>query len=81
MQIRSLRDVAVGERLVVRYRLAQPGPGGSTLSDALGLCRGVVEDAPEGAVIRIETRHGVVAVPLDAVTHAKLVPPPPPRRR
>ncbi|GAA3697222.1 hypothetical protein GCM10022377_07640 [Zhihengliuella alba] len=81
MQIRSLRDVAVGERLVVRYRLAEPGTDGSTLSDALGTCRGVDEGGPEGPVIRIETRHGVVAVPLAAVTHAKRVPPPPPRRR
>ena len=66
---RYLRSVPVGTRVVARYRVS----GGFT--DALGYllaCDGITYD--------IDTRRGVVAVPLADVVAAKQVPEPPPRR-
>ena len=69
---------AVGERVVVRYRLERPAAAGSVpgpaLTDALGY---VVAVGKSGLVVR--TRSGDVAIPADAITIGKRVPPPPPR--
>ncbi len=59
----------LGTRMTVRRRI----DGGFT--DALGYLRAVT--ATECVV---ETRRGLVTVPLAEVTAAKLVPPPPPPR-
>ncbi len=64
-----LRSCPTGTRVTVRRRV----DGG--WSDALGYLREVSADA-----CVVETRRGLVTVPLDVVTHAIRVPPPPPRR-
>jgi len=64
-----LRTCEPGTRVTVRRRI----DGG--WSDALGYLR---EITPEVCVV--ETRRGMVTVPLDAVTHAVRVPEPPARR-
>lgn len=75
-----------GERIVVRFRLAEAspamhdaGPGadsrGPHVSDVIGnfvsLCDGV---------ITLDTRSGTATVVTGDVTHAKRVPPPPQRK-
>ncbi len=64
-----LRSVEPGTRVVARYRV----PGGFT--DALGYLRSC-----DGLTCRLDTRRGIVAVPLANVVAAKQVPEPPPRR-
>lgn len=64
-----LASLAVGTRVVVRYRIE----GG--LTDALGE---LVRLTDSEATIR--TRHGDATVRLDSVVAAKPVPPPPARR-
>jgi hypothetical protein len=64
----------VGERVVVRYRLAVDGPG-PRHSDALGE---LVAVGPEGLTVR--TKGGDVVVPAAAIALGKRVPPPPPPR-
>lgn len=64
-----LRSCELGTRVTVRRRLDDGW------TDALGYLR---EIGPE--VCLIETRRGMVTVPLDAVTHAIRVPEPPARR-
>lgn len=71
-----LRQIPIGSRVVVRYRLAEPDELGHTLTDALGEL--VSADAIELAVA---TRHGLVRVPAGAVVKVKTVPPAPARRR
>ena len=66
---RYLRSASVGTRVVARYRVS----GGFT--DALGYLR-----ACEGNTCDIETRRGVVVVPIADVVAAKQVPEPPARR-
>ena len=65
-----LRSCEPGTRVTVRRRI----DGG--WADALGYLR---EITPTSCVV--ETRRGLVRVPLDAVTYAVRVPEPPPRRR
>ncbi|WP_456062088.1 putative acetyltransferase [Amycolatopsis rhabdoformis] len=60
----------LGTRVVVRYRVE----GGFT--DALGPLV-----ARDSTTCTVETRRGLVVVPLDAVVAAKPVPPAPERRR
>ncbi|QAY59870.1 ferrous iron transport protein A [Microbacterium protaetiae] len=64
-----LRSCALGTRVTVRRRVDDGW------TDALGYLR---ELTPEACVV--ETRRGMVTVPLEAVTHAIRVPEPPPRR-
>ena len=64
-----IRSAALGTRLTVRKRL----DGGFT--DAVGYLR----DRNDHECV-IETRRGLVTIPLGEVTAAKPVPPPPPRR-
>lgn len=59
----------LGTRMTVRRRI----DGGFT--DALGYLREVTATG-----CTVETRRGLVTVPLSEVTAVKLVPPPPPRR-
>jgi hypothetical protein len=85
-----------GDRIVVRYRLAEEAsaPGSPALTDALGEFAGLQEGTgtPDGdesqeaavareATVAVRTRNGLVRIALSSVTHAKRVPPPPPRRR
>jgi len=71
----SFGDLAIGERIVVRYRLAQDQPG-EKFSDALGVVQEITQDS-----ISVQTRSDVVVIARSNITHAKRVPPPPPRRR
>ncbi len=64
-----LLDLPLGTRVVVRYRIE----GGFT--DALGPL--VARDA---TTCTVDTKRGLVVVPLDAVVAAKPVPPAPVRR-
>ncbi len=64
-----IRSVALGTRLTVRKRI----PAGFT--DAVGYLRERTDSH-----CTVETRRGVVTIPLAEVTAAKVVPPPPPRR-
>jgi hypothetical protein len=66
---RYLRSAPMGTRVVARYRV----PGGFT--DALGYLR-----ARDRSSCDIDTRRGLVAVPLADVVAAKQVPEPPARR-
>ena len=65
-----LLDLPLGTRVVVRYRIE----GGFT--DALGPLL-----AREATTCTVETKRGLVVVPLDAVVAAKPVPPPPVRAK
>ena len=65
-----LRACPIGTRVTVRRRVDDGW------SDALGYLRELTDDA-----CVVETRRGMVTVPLDVVTHAIRVPEPPPRRR
>jgi hypothetical protein len=67
--VKLLRDLPLGTRVVVRYRIE----GGFT--DALG---NLV--ARDETTCTVETRRGPVVVDLAAVTLAKPVPPPPVRK-
>jgi hypothetical protein len=67
--VRLLRELPLGTRIVVRYRIE----GG--FSDALG---DLV--ARDDVTCTVETRRGTVVVAFDAVTLAKAVPPPPVRK-
>jgi hypothetical protein len=67
--VKLLRELPLGTRVVVRYRIE----GGFT--DALG---DLV--ARDSATCTIETRRGPVVVEFAAVTLAKPVPPPPMRK-
>ncbi len=84
------RSWTVGERVIVRYRLAEAttGPGGAaeaarvlhagagpSLTDALGELLAIDDDG-----LTVRTRRGDVAVPASAITLGKRVPPPPPPR-
>ncbi|MEF9873434.1 MULTISPECIES: hypothetical protein [Micrococcaceae] len=71
----NFSDVTPGERLVVRYRLAD-GRAGEHFSDALGELQEVTEES-----VSIQTRAELVCIPRAAITHAKRVPPAPARRR
>lgn len=64
-----LRACGLGTRVTVRRQIDDGW------TDALGYLREVTRD-----VCVVETRRGLVTVPLDAVTHAIRVPEPPPRR-
>ncbi|QRP44868.1 ferrous iron transport protein A [Amycolatopsis sp. FDAARGOS 1241] len=64
-----LEQLPLGTRVVVRYRIE----GGFT--DALGPLRD-----RDATTCTVETKRGLVVVPLDAVVAAKPVPPPPARR-
>lgn len=67
--VEFLRTLPLGTRVVVRRR------EDDGFYDALGYLRAVDADTAT-----VETRRGVVTVPLSVVTRAKTVPPPPPRR-
>ena len=67
--MKLLREVPLGTRVVVRYRIE----GGFT--DALG---NLV--ARDSSTCTVETRRGPVVVAFDAVVLAKPVPPPPVRK-
>lgn len=64
-----IASVPLGTRMTVRRRI----DGGFT--DALGYLRELSDTE-----CVVETRRGLVAIPLAQVTAAKLVPPPPPAR-
>ncbi len=66
----------VGERVSVRFRLAEPEPGGPTESEAVGWLR----DWRDG-VLTIERRGGSHAVVDEGDLVAGRTVPPPPRRR
>jgi hypothetical protein len=65
-----LRTCTIGTRVTVRRRIDHGW------ADALGYLREVTPDS-----CTVETRRGLVTVPLATVTHAIAVPPPRPRRR
>lgn len=67
--VQFIRSAPLGTRMTVRKRIA----GGFT--DAVGYLRECTE-----TTCAVETRHGLVTIPLVEVTAAKAVPPPPPRR-
>ncbi|GAA3751638.1 hypothetical protein GCM10022240_01000 [Microbacterium kribbense] len=67
--VRFLRECALGTRVTVRRRIDDG------FTDALGYLRELSDTA-----CVVETRRGLVEVPLDAVTAAIRVPEPPPRR-
>jgi len=67
--MKILLDLPLDTRVVVRYRIE----GGFT--DALGPLR-----ARDATTCTVETKRGLVVVPLDAVVAAKQVPPAPVRR-
>ena len=68
--------LTVGSRVVLRRRLDAPDPiSGATLSDVVGTLVRVGSTA-----FVVDTRRGEVAVPRDAVTIAKVIPPRPSRR-
>ena len=64
-----IRSAELGTRMTVRRRI----PDGFT--DAVGYLR-----ERTAAECVVETRHGMVTIPLAEVTAAKAVPPPPARR-
>jgi hypothetical protein len=64
-----IRTAPLGTRMTVRRRIA----GG--LTDAVGYLR----ERTETECV-VETRHGLVTIPLGEVTATRAVPPPPPRR-
>ncbi|MFF0147368.1 hypothetical protein ATK36_2128 [Amycolatopsis sulphurea] len=64
--LNRLTELPLGTRVVVRYRVE----GGFT--DALGPLR-----ERDASTCTVETKRGLVVVPLDAVVAAKPVPPPP----
>lgn len=70
-----MRALRAGDRVVVRYRLADADPDGPQLSDALGELTAVTADS-----VTVATRRGPVQIPRSAVVTAKTVPPAPPRR-
>ena len=65
----------VGERVVVRFRLPEPGSLGPHLSDALGAILNISATA-----VVIVTRRGAVQMPREAIVSTKRVPLPPKRR-
>ena len=67
--VRLIAEAPLGSRLVVRKRIS----GG--FSDALGYLRSSTETE-----CVIETKRGLVTIPLAEVVAAKEVPPPPPPR-
>lgn len=67
--VELIRTAPLGTRMTVRRRIA----GGFT--DAVGYLR---ERSDTECVV--ETRHGMVTIPLAEVTATRAVPPPPPRR-
>lgn len=71
----SFSDVTPGERVVVRYRLAD-SRAGEHFSDALGELQEVTDE-----VVSIQTRTELVRIARTAITHAKRVPPASVRRR
>ena len=73
----NLDELQPGDRIVLRYRLAQEATGqpGPALSDVLGQMLAVTP-----VDITVQTRQGPVVVDRSAITHAKRVPPPPVRR-
>ncbi|MBB5633926.1 hypothetical protein BKA04_002149 [Cryobacterium mesophilum] len=66
---RLIASVSLGTRMTVRRRI----DGGFV--DALGYLRELSETE-----CVVETRRGLVTIPLSEVTAARLVPPPPPPR-
>lgn len=73
----KFEDLSPGDRIVVRYRLAQTSPstGNAISSDALGEVLEVT-----GETVSINTKRGALTVDRQDITHAKRVPPPPVRR-
>lgn len=73
----KFEDLSPGDRIVVRYRLAQTSPvsGNVISSDALGEVLAVTSDT-----VSINTKRGALDITRQAITHAKRVPPPPVRR-
>lgn len=85
------RDWRVGDRVIVRYRLAPPTRAvetperaggahgdradGPSLTDALGELLAVDDGG-----VTVRTRRGDVAIPGPAISLGKRVPPAPPRR-
>ncbi|MGO3152987.1 MAG: putative acetyltransferase [Galactobacter sp.] len=68
-------SVPLGTRVVVRYRLSNPGAtAGPGLSDALGELI-AVESVHGSRRVTILTRRGEVSIPTASITHAKPVPP------
>jgi hypothetical protein len=72
--VEFIRNAELGTRMTVRTRL-DADPSGARFTDAVGYLR---ERGERDCVV--ETRRGLVTIPLDQVTAAKEVPPPPPRR-
>jgi hypothetical protein len=83
---------AVGERVIVRYRLAHAAPGTAGGAEAAGVSRHGTDAGPSltdalGELLAIDddgvtvrTRRGDITVPASAITLGKRVPQPPPRR-
>ena len=71
----DVRLLAVGTRVVVRFRLPVPDSEGHTMTDVVGPLLSVAADQ-----VVVEGRSGPVQVPLNAVVTAKVVPPRPTRR-
>jgi hypothetical protein len=67
--VQLLQSLALGTRVVVRRR------EDDGFHDALGYLTQI-----DDAVCAVETRKGLITIPLAKVTRAKTVPPPPPRR-
>ncbi|PQZ95975.1 hypothetical protein CQ018_01420 [Arthrobacter sp. MYb227] len=70
-------SLAVGARVVVRYRLAPKNLGiaGESVTDALGYLEEINETS-----VTVKTREATVHIERSLITHAKEVPPPPVRR-
>lgn len=70
-------SVAVGARVVVRYRLTPTnlGTSGESVTDALGYLEEINETS-----VTVKTRTAVVRIERSLITHVKEVPPPPVRR-
>ena len=66
--VELIRTAPLGTRMTVRRRIT----GGFT--DAVGYLRERTE-----AECAVETRHGLVTIPLAEITATRAVPPPPPR--
>ncbi len=72
----DVRRIALGSRVVVRWRLDEPDrTSGATLTDSVGVLR-----ARDDEQLVVETSKGPVSIELGRVTAAKVVPPRPSRR-
>lgn len=84
-----LRRLPVGARVTVRWALPAGDTSGKRFTDSIGTIASsptldpddaARHDSGQGDPLVLDTRHGRVEIPWDAIHLAKPVPPPPPRR-